>query len=1633
MPPKKKPIPESRTGKVMIVAGVALPVHLSELLRQFLNILPERSGIAWLFMHHPAVGAEGFSKDVLRPETDIPVHEFDDQAILMPDNIYLVPADKWVVVKNNELALMPQDASEGSIAVDVFFKSLAEVYGAATMAIVLSGSATDRLMGLKAIKASGGVTFLESSMVPEVKRQTAEDVTASGAIDFILPVDALVHKVMDLRRAANPLLEEDNYIELNDEVYKQVLSILQARRGTDFTYYKQSTIRRRILRRMALHKQEMAEGYLALLDDNKTEQDALYQDLLIPVTSFFRDPRSFEDLCDNVFKMLVKNKSHEKPVRIWVAGCSTGEEAYSIAICLKEYLDERINLLKKDAVLIKAQVFATDISEPAISKARSGLYSKGELEGVSEDRLHKFFIQYNGGYQVKKPIRDMCVFANHDLITDPPFARIDLISCRNVLIYMEPYLQKKILATFHYALREDSFLMLGKSETTGSSSELFTTFDKQNKIYMKKDMPSRFMPIKKQRVEPTPADMDTTMKSESSRPDFQKTADDIILAKYAPAGVVINEQMDIVHFRGSTGVYLQPAPGKPSLNLLKMARPGLAFELRNILHKARSGREPAVKENIPVIVNDQQQLVTVEAITLANTIEPHYLILFHSVGSQPNGTERTGKSTKESPGKLKPDPRDQRIQQLEQELAHLRDDMRSVTEEMEASNEEMQSTNEELLSSSEELQSLNEELETTNAELQSANEELLLLNQQLVERNEQLNQARLYAEAIITTIREPLVILNRNLRLVGGNNAFYRTFGSSEKETTGKLFFEINNYQWNLPVLRASLEKALPENGRLDDIEFKHQFEGLGERTLVINAREIESDSTFEKLYLLAIQDITDSRYTKALIQSENRFRSLIEALPQIVWITSPGGRVEYVNDLWCEYTGIQANGLGHEKWDQRIHPADREDATRQWQQALKTGEPVTIEYRLRGADNSYKWFLFKSVPIHSADGKIVKWIGTSTNIDDQKNVEAIIKESEERLRLSVESTGIGFWDYFPETGKLIWSDRCRELFGLANGVPVNFDIFLEGLHPDDRAQVNSVLEGALNGTDQGSFELECRTVAFDTGQLRWIRAAGQAYFDLEKKATRFVGIMQDITNEKQIEQTLKDSEEYFRKMSDNTPVIMWVTDTDGSCTYFNKRWYDFTGQTEQEALGFGWLQAVHTDDLARTGDGFLQMSARRIPMNMEYRLRSKDGSYRWVLDSGLPRFDLLGNFVGYVGAMVDIDARKLAEQTLMESEKRFRNVADTAPVMIWTSGPNKACDFFNKGWLDFTGRRMEDELGFKWLDSVHPDDREKCEDSYNSSFDARRSFRMEYRLRRYDGEYRWVSNAGTPRFLTDGAFAGYAGASVEIHEQKLSRGELEKIIEKRTHDLKYANAELKLTNQNLEQFAYVASHDLQEPLRKIQTFVELLREKSKHLLTAETKTYMERIGTSADRMKTLISDLLTFSRLSDHEESFIASDLGKIVTDVLVDFDLLISQKNASIHTGKLPVIEAIPMQMHQLFYNLINNALKFSRPHVPPEISISSKELSGQELALYSNLNQQLRYYEIIVSDNGIGFSEQYADVIFTIFQRLHGRSQYEGTGIGLALCRKIMNNHQGEIFANGIENHGARFHVILPAKQA
>lgn len=1359
--PLKNSAPQAMPQNFPVV-GIGASAGGLDSFKKILEAIPENSGMAYVLVQHLAPAHESILPDLLAKFTTIPLHEITDAINLAPNHIYIIPENKMLAAEGGVLKLTARDlSSKTNMPIDFFFNSLAEVHKSFAIGVVLSGTGFDGTQGLKSIKEMGGVTYAQN-LETATFQGMPQNAISSGAVDFILAPEAIPQHLQHVYQAykTNHAYSDDTELSKDSEdVFKQILNLLRLRTGNDFSHYKQPTIRRRIARRMVMSKKEKPQEYLKYLREEKKEQDALFNDILIPVSYFFRDTKTFETLNDAVFPLILKNKKPDEGIRLWVAGCSTGEEAYSLAINLHEFLSDK-------SPGIKVQIFASDISENVIAKARAAMYSKQELQHISETRIQNYFTKSDGQYHINKIIRDMCVFAVHNFLKDPPFAKMDLISCRNVLIYLDPFLQKKAMTTFHYALKDQGILLLGKSETAGKVPNLFEPLIKNQKIYTRKPAPGRFLPISYEPSEMFPhTKYPMLQKKLNHEPDFEKLASDILFSKYTPAGVIINDQKEIVHFHGDTSPFLVASPGKPNFNILKMAREGLAFELRNALLKTKKSKKNTAIDAI--LIKDKNYLVNFEVIPLTST-EPHFLILFHKIEVQLD--EKKLASRRKTLDQL-------RIKQLEAELNQIREDIRRVTEDQEAANEELQSANEELLSNSEELQTLNEELETSAEELQSNNEELISVNDELMDRQEQLVASRTYAEAIVETIREPLVILDKSLRIKTANNSFYKYFKVAEQDTEGHLFFELENEQFNSVALRKLLENVLPKKTKMEDFETTINFPKLGERSLLLNARQIINDRDSEELILMAIEDITEHKITKLLKESEERFRILADTAPVLLWVTGADKGFTFLNKSWLNFTGNSMDKEIGNGWIKGIHPKDQKQVSEIYNSKFDAKEEFCLEYRLKRHDGVYRWITTIGVPRFIGDNEFIGYVGGSMDIDEQKNFSTALEEKVEQ--------------------------RTKEL-----------------------QESESFLQSVLNTTQN----------------LIYI-------YDLEKKKIVFI----------------------------------------------NKKSQEVIGYSPEEIMNSAtdlYSSLIHPDDMAIIKDhhiAFKKISDGQI-QTIEYRLKNKKGEWTYQLSRDLVfKRDKKGKVIQYIGVTTDISEIKKANEMLI-----------------------------------------------------------------------------------------------------------------------------------------LKNQELEYTNAELASFSAIASHDLKEPLRKIQIFSKLVI--AKENVSELSGNFLERVIVSANRMQKLIDDLISYSKTSAEKIEYTKTKLNLVLGEVLEEMKEVIEEKKAVITFVKLPMAHVIPSQFRQLFHNLINNAIKYSKADVAPHIKITSKKATLKEILALKG-NPETSYIKISITDNGIGFPEEYSKKIFEPFQRLHDKDEYSGTGIGLAICKKIMLNHHGFIVAESKLGKGAVFSIYLP----
>ncbi len=954
-------------SKECLIVAIGASAGGLEAFQGFFKHMPPDAGLAFAIVQHLTPDVKSALPELLTKYTRMPVEQVRDNTEILPNRVHVIAPNSTLTVEDGVFRVkVPAEAAGHRTPIDSLFRSVAEHRGENAVCIMLSGNGTDGTLGLRAIKEHGGMAMaqtLESARYDAILRSAI----ATGLVDHVLTVEEMPAKLLEYASHLRSLNDgTPNSIREQLRIHMTTIHrLLRSGAGHDFSEYKENTILRRLERRMKISQIETVAQYVAVLERQPYEVNHLFKDLLIGVTQFFRDPDAFDALHSEVIPKLFEGMDCDTTIRVCVVGCSSGEEAYSIAMLLCEHASTLHNPPK-------IKIFATDIDERALQTARKGCYPDSIAEQVGPERLQRFFIRHDSGYQVKRELRELCIFSSHSFIKDPPFSRLDLISCRNVMIYLELDLQQKIIPLFHFALRSGGYLFLGPAENAISHRDLFRPINEKHRTFVRKDSLPR-LALRFPLSEISRLTMAGKAQATTEAPNFAKQLERIILQRFGPACVTVNENGDAVYFSGRISRYLEQPTGSPETNVVKMAREGLGIPIRTALHKAVTSREPVAQKNIPIQTNDGVGHVDLDIEPLTAFGDANlFMIIFEDVtlGASPeHGSSPTLRTDAE-----------ETIRYLENELRSSQEHLQAATEELETSNEELrsaneeyQSTNEELETSKEELQSFNEELETLNselnrkvAELDHANSDLQnLLNSthiatifldrelhirnftpaiesvfplvasdigrpitdlaaqfvelnlvddikevlgtvsprereltgvqgrqylmrilpyrtihhvidgvvitfvdvtQLKEAEQRAEHARIYAENIVATVREPLLILDQSLRVKSANAAFYEQFRVCGADIADQHFYDLANGQWGIPELRKLMDELLPRNEIVENFEIQHDFADIGPRTLLVNARRIDH----VELILLAVEDITERKQAETLLLSLN-------------------------------------------------------------------------------------------------------------------------------------------------------------------------------------------------------------------------------------------------------------------------------------------------------------------------------------------------------------------------------------------------------------------------------------------------------------------------------------------------------------------------------------------------------------------------------------------------------------------------------------------------------------------------------------------------------------------------------------------------------------------------------------------
>ena len=976
--PSSPPVEEDETGierPSFPIVGVGASAGGLEAFIQLIKALPDDTGMAFVLVQHLAPTHASALAEILSRATRMPVTEVRDDLTMEPNHIYVIPPDRSMIMAGGALQLLPREGRGAHHPIDQFFRSLAREHRHRAIGVVLSGTATDGTIGLEEIKGERGITFAQDGTAQH--EGMPHSAIASGYVDFVLsPADIALEIV---RISQHPYAVPEIAATGTDERpdLAQIIKIIDKVTGVDFTGYKFNTLYRRVTRRMVFQKMTVLAEYVQFLRDTPAEVEALYQDMLISVTSFFRDKESFEALKTTTFPRLLENRSRNEPVRIWTLGCSTGQEAYSLVMALEEFMEAT-------GSSVPIQLFASDLNAVSIERARAGVYPKDIAQDVTPERLSRFFIEVNGHYRISKSIRDACVFSRHNVLADPPFSRIDLISCRNLLIYMEPVLQKKIMPTLHYALKSTGCLWLGGSETIGHYHNLFEAQDAKHRIYCKKPGTNPgpgHIPLQRASVKRVPFTPGADRSHAAG--DLHREADRLMLSRFSPPGVLVSPDLEILQYRGDLGPYLALPPGKPSLSLVKMLREGLLVGVRAAIRRATREGAAVREEGLGVKFEGGHLEVAIEVIPLkgSEARESGFLILFDD--GLPHSW-RDGSAAVQGDREERSGPSDTDTARLEKELTDTRDYLQVVIEQQEAANEELQSANEEVQSANEELQSTNEELETSKEEIQSSNEELSTVNDELNNRNTQMHQINNDLTNLLDSAMMAIIILGPDLRIRHFTPMAEKLLNLIPTDVGRRLsdikfsFQEISDLE---PLLTEVVETSSEQEREVRD---KHgRWHSLRIRPYKTLEKKIDG-------VIVMLVDIDVLKHAQELLKrGYARLEALFDASPVGMYMVDYELRIRLVSrkarPVFGDIGELVGRGLG-EVLEVMWGPSVAGDVVARFRHTLDTGEPFlspdfSEQRRDSGEREYYDWQLHRIPLPNGKFGVVCYFVDTSERV----------------------------------------------------------------------------------------------------------------------------------------------------------------------------------------------------------------------------------------------------------------------------------------------------------------------------------------------------------------------------------------------------------------------------------------------------------------------------------------------------------------------------------------------------------------------------------------------------------------------------------------------------------------------------
>jgi len=1114
------------------VVGIGASAGGLEALQEFFKNTPEESGAAFVIVQHLSPDYKSLMDELLSRYTKMVIHRVTDGMNLQPDHIYLITPGKNMTIFQGKLFLTEQDLSRAmNMPIDIFMRSLAQDQGKNAVGIILSGTGSDGTLGIRAIKEHGGMVISQDDRSAKFDGMPRSTIS-TGMVDYILTPGEMPEALVNYIK--HPFIQKtvkiENQISRDEDYLSKIIMIIREITGIDFSNYKESTIIRRLEKRISINRYDNIEDYVKFIAENKREVNILYKELLIGVTRFFRDVEAFNRVKELIIPELLKESNRKEPLRIWCVGCSTGEEAYSLAMLIKERIDEL-------DVNPEVKLFATDIDKDSIEFAGVGVYPESIVSDVSAERLSRFFTRKEGGYQINEEVRNMVVFAAHNILRDPPFSKMDLISCRNMLIYLNNQVQQKILSMFYFSLKNEGFLFLGSSESVGNMSTGFSALDTKAKIY--KYQPGYTPPDNEFYRIPEMQKNQRDLKNIGSYYQQNKPQQfrldnifDEILSDFIPPSVIVDDDYNIIHSINNVNDFLRIPMGQMTFNILKMLPADLGTMVSSLLRRARKNNQEVIYENVRV-EDFGNQMIRVSGRRLDNkkTWEVYYIISFHlnpEKGSSANEEENVQKIDADSQYQ-------ERINELEKELQYTKENLQATVEELETSNEELQSSNEELIASNEELQSTNEELQSVNEELHTVNAE----HQQKIEELTQLNNDM---NNLLRNTNIGTLFIDRKLSI--------RKLTDIAEEITN-----IRNSDIGRPVEHISLEHIYPDfvndiKDVLDNLQAKEKEIKLKPGTWYL-VRIVPYRTAVNAVdgVIITFIDITNLKTSREKVYMLNKRLEEAMNIGELAWWEwDYQSNIVQFDDKMALALGYKPEEMeaGFETWTQLIHPADYESTMQAMQDHLKGNTSVyDTTYRIKARDGNYVWYRDKGgIVERDNDNKPKKITGIVSNITREKEMEKERDATYQLIYSTLQNNPVAS-TVVDEEGKITFANkRAEELLGITQK-QINERNF------DDVKWEIADLHGNAISSNQLPFSIVMDTkkpiynyqhyIKVPGSEKRLLSISGAPMFNQREEVTGVVFTLWDITKQKRAEEAIKESEEKYRTLfkSSKDPILV--------------------------------------------------------------------------------------------------------------------------------------------------------------------------------------------------------------------------------------------------------------------------------------------------------------------------------------------------------------------------------------------------------------------------------------------------------------------------------------------------------------